>query len=232
MAGIQQRMAKHSVMKQRSMTTGSWQRAGAGVALVLALGLLAGCSGGSDPAGSSSAPTPSSASVSTSATPTTTAAAAPYKPADLNGPAQNVPKPVKPALADEFSEKGLDAFARYWYDIFNYMQETNDPTIVQTVTDQSCSRCNVYFAALIDNQAKGTWIMGGRMVVTTMQATFKPTPQGLYQVVIQYNVEGGQYVRQGGVPGDQIKAENANGDVLEAKFDNGVWRVANVGKIA
>jgi hypothetical protein len=41
-----------------------------------------------------------------------------YKPADAKGRAQNVPVPVKPALADKNTKEGLEAFTKYWYELW------------------------------------------------------------------------------------------------------------------
>src|SRR3712207_5027304 len=69
---------------------------------------LAGCSGGGDPQAGPTASVvaspvqsnPGSASAAPSAT-TTSKPKPAYKPADAKGRAQNVPVPVKPALADK-----------------------------------------------------------------------------------------------------------------------------------
>ena len=82
--------------------------------------VLSGCSNGEGPKnGSSDGATPSassaaSATQSATATPTPTPV---YKPADAKGRAQNVPVPVKPALADKNSKEGVEAFTKYWFSL-------------------------------------------------------------------------------------------------------------------
>ncbi len=214
------------------MTAGSLQRAGAVVALMVVLGLLAGCSGGSEPATSPpSTPMASSASPSASAPSTTTAVAAPYKPADLNGPAQNVPKPVKPALADEFSEKGLDAFVRYWYAAYNYLQETGDVQMVQEITDYSCSRCNGSFSDLVDLYIQGNWRAGGLVVVSATKPNLVKTASGVFQALVQFDQKAGGDVRQDHSMPSPHPELVARGDVIDATFVSGQWRVVNIGRI-
>ncbi|MFP5313120.1 MAG: DUF6318 family protein, partial [Actinomycetes bacterium] len=65
-------------------------------------------------------PTPSA-----SATPTPTPSAV-YKPADATGPAQNVPVPVLPEVAKTETKEGLEAFAKYWYELLSYGYESGD----------------------------------------------------------------------------------------------------------
>ena len=71
--------------------------------------------GGAAPGASPSTETQSPAPSSTpSATPTP---AASYKPADATGRAQNVPVPVLPEAAKAETKEGLEAFARYWFQL-------------------------------------------------------------------------------------------------------------------
>ncbi len=193
-------------------------------AAALLLGVSACTGGGAAP--SSSAGSPSASASSSSASPTPTAA---YKPADANGPAENVPKPEKPALADEFSEQGLDAFTRYWYAAYNYMQETGDVSLVQAVTEQSCARCNNVFRDVPAWYQKGGWIAGGLMTVDATKVSFVTASNGAYQVLIQYGIASGQYIRNDKTLADPIEEEVANGDVLNATHANGLWVVTDIG---
>ncbi|BAS13781.1 hypothetical protein AHiyo8_20840 [Arthrobacter sp. Hiyo8] len=62
-----------------------------------------------------------SASVTGAPSPTSTAV---YKPADAKGKAENVPVPVLPEAAKANTKEGVEAFARYWYELLNYGFET------------------------------------------------------------------------------------------------------------
>ena len=79
---------------------------------------LSGCSGGGDPQAGPTATAVVSPAQPASATPSATPTPKPtpvYKPADAKGRAQNVPVPVKPALADKNTKEGLEAFTKYWF---------------------------------------------------------------------------------------------------------------------
>lgn len=200
----------------------------AAVVAALALGLV-GCSG-SEPGPSSSSSALSSSSTP-SPSPTTTAA---YKPADANGPAQNVPKPEKPALADEFSEKGLDAFTRYWYAAYNYAVETGDIEAVTKITQISCSYCNKVLGN-IDAQykAKG-WSVGGQIIVTRSQISdlgLKSASNGAYQMMVQFNLPDATSYKSDGSVGETRPSSVANGAIFNATYQESRWSVYDIGKI-
>lgn len=56
-----------------------------------------------------------------------------YRPADKNGPAQNVPKPVEPEGMNVESEGGLFKFLSYWNQAVNYGVETGDFTAAKSL---------------------------------------------------------------------------------------------------
>lgn len=200
---------------------------GSAVSAALFLALV-GCSGGG-PAPSSSGGSPSSTQSSASPTPTPV-----YKPADANGPAQNVPKPEKPALADEFSEKGLDAFTRYWYAAYNYAVETGDIAVVTQITQSSCSYCNKVLGN-IDAQYKAKrWSVGDQILVARAQIAdlgFKPASNGAYQMMLQLNLPDATSYKSDGTVGETRAASVANGAIFNAAYQDSKWFVYDIGKI-
>ncbi len=118
-----------------------------GGGLVLAALLLTGCAPGDD--GAAASPSGATASAtSTSTTPVTSAESTPgstpadYVPASLDGPAQNVPKPVMPALAKEESREGAQAFLDYWSDAMWYAYQTGDTSYARDIISPSCEVCH------------------------------------------------------------------------------------------
>ncbi|WP_285727915.1 DUF6318 family protein [Psychromicrobium xiongbiense] len=212
------------------MTAGSWQRAGAVVALTVILWLLAGCSGGSQPAPPSPAPASPSASPTASTTPTTTAAAVPYKPADVNGPAQNVPKPVMPAEAKEFTEKGLEAFVRYWYTVYNYVVETADPTPGDPLMAPECSDCYQLLYSFKDAAAKGQWTIGNSARVDGIKPYFQVGSGNDHQALVQFALLPGQVVG----PEHQVLKDYplvpVKANVYILRFESGHWLISAIGK--
>ena len=93
----------------------------AGALVLAALLFTSACTGvnagqGTPSAATSQSPS-ASASATASATPTPSAS---YKPADASGRAQNVPVPVLPEAAKTETKEGLEAFARYWFELLSY----------------------------------------------------------------------------------------------------------------
>ncbi len=94
------------------------------LAALLFTSACAGVDAGQGTPSSAAPQSPSeSASATASATPT---ASAIYKPADASGKAQNVPVPVLPEAAKAETKEGLEAFARYWFELLSYGYETGD----------------------------------------------------------------------------------------------------------
>ncbi|MBP2414607.1 hypothetical protein JOF48_003406 [Arthrobacter stackebrandtii] len=121
------------------------------VAAALIAGVLAlvGCSTPPTATPSSSTGAATSAPVESTAPPPTTAAPAVYKPATDQGPAENVPVPVLPDKAKEFSKEGLMAFTEYWYSTLGYAFETGDTKPMTDITGTGCPICSVMTKAAV-----------------------------------------------------------------------------------
>jgi hypothetical protein len=121
-------MTSHNFFASRRLRTATF-------AVVAAAALaLTGCNSGGEPNNGGSASPSASESATPSATPTPTPAAA-YKPADATGRAQNVPVPVLPEVAKTETKEGLEAFARYWFELLSYSYETGDTKQLEAASD-------------------------------------------------------------------------------------------------
>jgi hypothetical protein len=168
--------------------------------------------------------------VVTSATPTTTPPATSmpspskvYKPASARGPAENVPVPVLPAAAKEFSKNGLEEFARYWYSTLGYVFETGDSKPMMDITDASCKTCANINGPVSDWYAKGGWIVGGQMIVSDTTSSFVKTPNGNYQAVLMVRQAPVSYYHVDRKLETALTAKVARADILVATYDNGRW---------
>lgn len=197
-----------------------------GMAAVLA---LVGCSGGGGPGAAPSQATSSSASPSTSASPIPTPTPTPvYKPASASGPAENVPVPVKPALADEFSKAGLEAFATYWYATLSYAYESGDTGPMEAITDPSCTTCANVGASIKKWHSEGRWILGGQVTVSLAQTSFTETAVGNYQCIMQVNIGSTTfYSADGSTTGTHPEAP-AVGDIVIGRYHSGGWTAYTV----
>jgi hypothetical protein len=205
-------------------------RAACAAALVAAV-LLAGCSSTAPPAAGSRAsgqPAPGpSASTTANTPPPSTAAPTPatpaYKPATAAGPAQNVPVPVLPAKAKEFSKEGLEAFATYWYSTLTYAYETGDTTPMMAVTDAGCTTCANVKETVIAWHEKGRWIVGGQMKVISAESTFVKTPEDTYQAIVIVKQLEIAFHAQAGTPHKTYPAAVARPDIVVTKYDGHKW---------
>lgn len=131
-----------------------------GVVLAAALS-LSGCNAGGDPnSGGKTSPTSTatgSATPSATAKPTPTAA---YKPADATGPAQNVPVPVLPEVAKTETKEGLEAFARYWFELLSYSFETGDTKPLEAVSGPNCAFCRGLSDNVTAAWSGNKWVVG------------------------------------------------------------------------
>jgi hypothetical protein len=191
--------------------------------------LLAGCSGGApaDP-GSASPTAAESASASATPTPTPTPSAV-YKPADASGPAQNVPVPVLPDVAKTETKEGLEAFAKYWFELLSYGYETGDTKPLSDVSSPDCVFCQ----GLIDNVdmawSDGKWISGGQIetpAVTAKEPAGEPTSvtlQVLQKELVIHNADGSLY--------QEPTAATNSGSQATGVFDGPGWSISDLGLI-
>ena len=138
-------------------------------AVVLAVSLLSACgSTGDDPDGapsgsaSEAASSSSAASASEASAEETPGADGEYVEASADGPAQNVPKPQKPALADEESYEGAQAFLDYLADARAYAYQTGDTTLIREITAEECGNCYGEYDDIDAIYEGGGWASAGR----------------------------------------------------------------------
>ncbi|MBG6223569.1 hypothetical protein IWX63_000117 [Arthrobacter sp. CAN_A2] len=111
-------------------------------------------------------------------TPASVSAAPEPSPASSAGPATNIPVPAKPALADENSAEGLEAFTEYWLELFSYGYETNDWAPFDEVTDPRCGTCSTVSSAVRNVYESGGWVSGGDSRVMSFVSDFQINTQG------------------------------------------------------
>ncbi|VXB31802.1 DUF6318 family protein [Citricoccus sp. K5] len=151
----------------------------AGLAGVMALGLvLAGCSGDGG-AGESSSVAPSATSVSSeSASPDGSSSASPsaspsgtYEPATETSPAKNVPVPEMPEAAKEPTQEGLEAAVEYWWEADNYLKLTGDSEALERVSTADCKLCNDLIDRWSEIYKLGGWAESGQAEINVQFTT-------------------------------------------------------------
>ncbi|GAA2176608.1 hypothetical protein GCM10009784_23760 [Arthrobacter parietis] len=90
----------------------------------------------------------------------------------------NIPVPEKPALADENTVEGLEAFTEWWFALLNYAQATNDFEPLWAVTDTGCKNCKNIAETTGDTYATGGWQSGGEVSLESFETKFRRTATG------------------------------------------------------
>ncbi|MCQ9166058.1 DUF6318 family protein [Arthrobacter sp. STN4] len=194
---------------------------------------LAGCGTDSPP---NRAPSPASASATGAAPPTTaapTASSTPvYKPATANGPAQNVPVPVLPPKAKEFSKAGLEAFATYWYSTLGYAFETGNADPMMKISDAGCETCTSMKNVVIPWHSEGRWIVGGQMFVLSSESSFVEQPDHSYQAITEVRQQQVKFFRADKSLAKNMGVTKAVADIVVAIHDGEQWRALTVEHLA
>ncbi|RAM38443.1 DUF6318 family protein [Arthrobacter globiformis] len=150
-----------------------------------------------------------------------------YKPADAKGRAQNVPVPVKPALADKNTKEGLEAFTKYWFSLLNYGYETGDLTSWSALTGNSCAFCSNLKTSVSVGYRDGRWQVGGRLKTPSVQSKFKANSTS-QQVVVQVIQEVTQYYKADKTVGRSPEPGTNTAVVVIAVHTKGKWSVPDM----
>ena len=189
--------------------------------------LLTGCNSGGDPnsGGTSSASPTASSTASPSPTPTATAA---YVPASASGRAQNVPVPVLPEVAKTETKEGLEAFARYWFQLLSYGYETGDATQISALTSSDCAMCERAKEVQQGWHSDGRWLEGGRVSTPAVTTNFRISADGNYQVAVQVSQEAMSYHNEDGSVDSSDPKTADSGSLMLVVFKDGSWFVNTI----
>lgn len=198
------------------------------IATLAAVLTLTACGNGGQAQGDQSASPAVSATATATPTPTPKAS---YKPADAKGKAENVPVPVLPEAARANSKEGVEAFARYWYDLLNYGFETGHLGPIKEVTSSTCAMCGKVFPGIEKWSSDGRWIVGSQIQVQATSSKFAATAGGEYQVVVQSQQSVGTLHNSDGSVGQVVAASGVIGDLIVAKYADGKWFASNVDRL-
>ncbi|MCC9068872.1 DUF6318 family protein [Arthrobacter cryoconiti] len=197
-------------------------RAGVVTALITIL-VISGCGSPDSPP---NIPTSSATNTSHAAgqTPQTSASpSAAYQPATANGPALNVPVPVLPDAAKEFSKAGLEEFARYWYSTLTYAYETGDSGPMMAITDPACMSCEKVKKTVSSAYANGGWLVGGQMTVHSSTSNFQDATAGTYQAIVTIQQKAvSSYTAKGSLE-ESLTAKIARPDIIVATYQENHW---------
>jgi Family of unknown function (DUF6318) len=199
---------------------------------VIAVFLLAGTSCSGSGAQPTASPTSAAPGLAASSTPSATPTPIPsYKPADASGRAQNVPVPELPEVAKSETKEGLEAFARYWFQLLSYGYETGDLARLTSITSRECRACERAKEVISGWHADGRWLVGGKTVTPSVSTTFVIAPDGNYQVAIQVAQAAISYYNADGTLHEATPKPEDTGNLMLAVFRDGAWYVNNIQRI-
>lgn len=184
-------------------------------AVVLAVSLLSACgSTGDDPDGAPSGSASEAASSSSAASASEASAdASTYSPSapgvsSADGPAQNVPKPQKPALADEESYEGAQAFLDYLADARAYAWQTGDTSLIREITaEDTCYNCYDEYERIEGLYRDGGWATSGQESIEIIDRDMPVGSGGEYAPRVRVGFEG---IRIWDQSGELIQKEPPN----------------------
>ena len=218
-------MTSHGFFTSRRLRTATF------AVLAAAAFALSGCNSGGTP-NSGGSPSPSATESATpSATPTPTPTAV-YKPADATGRAQNVPVPVLPEVAKTETKEGLEAFARYWFELLGYSYETGDVTQISAITSPNCTMCESAKEVQKGWHEDGRWLGGGKVTTPSVSTNFRVAADGNYQVAVQVSQEALSYYNPDGSMDSTDPKPADSGSLMLAVYTHGAWFVNTIEPIA
>lgn len=216
-------------MTSHTFSTPRRLRLGGTALLAAAVMALSGCNSAGEPETAATASSLPAESTSPSATPTPTAT---YKPADATGRAQNVPIPVLPEVATTETKEGLEAFAKYWFELLSYGYETGDVSQISAITSPKCVMCGRAQEVQTGWHQDGRWLVGGRVTTPAASTNFQAAGDGNFQVAIQVSQEALSYFNADGTLDSTDPKPADSGSLMFAVYREGSWFVNTIEPIA
>lgn len=140
----------------------------------------------------------------------------------------NIPVPVKPALADENSAEGLEAFTKYWLKLFSYGYETNDWAPFEAVTDPGCRTCSKTRQVVEDFHANGGWMSGGDFEILDFSTDYRTNTSGSIQSFVNYQQSDLTYYEPDGTQTPD-EASKASVNITFSVYKEGEWFMLDFG---
>lgn len=146
-----------------------------------------------------------------------------YQAATAQGPAKNVKVPRMPERARENSKDGAAAFAEYYFDLVNYVIETNDTSLIKKATTHQCAVCAFSVIDPADQaHREGRWQVGGRHYATVVNSVM--SGKNLAIVTVSYKTDASEFYVEPKKIESELDPLEATRVVLGLEFD-GSWKV-------
>ncbi|RNL57160.1 hypothetical protein D7003_07615 [Arthrobacter oryzae] len=133
-----------------------------------------------------------------------------------------------PEAAKAETKEGLEAFARYWFQLLSYGYETGDVDGVESVTAPSCEFCSNITRSLATNYEGDRWLAGGTIETPSVSTTSGALPNGEFQVVVQVQQTMINYFGPAGVEFRKPTPPSDSGNVMLAAYNDGAWQITGL----
>ncbi|MCC9178214.1 DUF6318 family protein [Arthrobacter sp. zg-Y750] len=130
-----------------------------------------------------------------------------------------------PEEAKVESKEGLEAFARYWYELVNYGYETGDTGPVKSVSSTDCLACQNYYKVVDDGYANNDWIAAGEIEVKDAASEYILTREGRYQALAVIQQAGMAFYGPEGLQGTDDGDDGPAVQLFEAVYADGQWNL-------
>lgn len=77
------------------------------------------------------------------------------------------PSPTLPPEAQQPTRPGAEAFARYFFAVYNYATWARDSRLLRSVSDSECVYCNSMIEWIDSLRPSGSMVLGGRIDIPT-----------------------------------------------------------------
>ncbi|MDO4916737.1 MAG: DUF6318 family protein [Rothia sp. (in: high G+C Gram-positive bacteria)] len=169
---------------------------------------------------------PSDSSSSDNSSDSAVSASGAYKAADKNGPAQNVPKPVKPEDMNVETPEAMEKFIHYWNDLRNYAIQTGDTSEIRKYTSTEYKTAIQNFDSWDQLYMQHGWIIGGSVDPIFSISDAQSLGDGFYAVPMNYQNQDAIVVLDGEYTAHKMSDDDGRGYALKVQFsDSGNWYV-------
>ncbi len=136
----------------------------------------------------------------------------------------------KPALADEATAAGAEAFARYWYAQVNAAYASLDSGSLRTLATSACLSCSRLADSLERSASVGQRYEGG--TVTIRAAASPPPVDGVANVLVDYRAAALRVFGSDGALIDQVPTVPRTTVEMTLRRVEGAWRVQEIERIS
>lgn len=148
-----------------------------------------------------------------------------YEPATATSAAHNVPVPKIPSTAQKNTQDGATQFVAYYFELINYVAETNDTKEIRKYTSRGCKECG---ESIIDpaeySKSVGEWMVGGAYKSTVID-TYKASKNTAIVTTVFESAPFKMYIAPNKVASEYDKLRPTTG-TFQLEFDDG-WTVTD-----